>query len=169
MALIPLITGPLDPSNTENTLNALIQEINAIQPVGTLAGAMLTVTPAMAGGVIRLNAATGNVVTLPAATGSGNKYEFHVDTTVTSNATTIDVARTADKMVGNAFQVGATGAVTGFHAVVGTSNGISLNGSTTGGIAGDRVVVSDDAMNQWSVLVQSSITGSAATPFSAAV
>ena len=44
-----------------------------------------------------------------------------------------------------------------------------MNGSTTGGIAGDIVELEDIATNLWSVKVLGSATGTEATPFSAAV
>ncbi len=63
--------------------------------------ATLTVTAAShAGRTVLLDRAAGQAVTLPAATGSGNAYNFFVVTTITSNSTTIKVADATDVMAG---------------------------------------------------------------------
>jgi hypothetical protein len=126
--------------------------------------ATLTVTAAAhAGKVVTLNRAAGIAVTLPAATGTGARYDFVIGTTVTSNTTTITRAG-SDTMAGNARQTGAAGAATAFNTASGTV--VTLNGSTLGGFVGDRVVLTDIAAAVWQVEVSSKITGTAATPFS---
>jgi hypothetical protein len=50
-----------------------------------------------------------------------------------------------------------------------TSDTITLNGTTTGGIKGDRVEIEDIATNLYYVRVVGSATGTEATPFSATV
>lgn len=117
-----------------------------------------------AGRIVTLNAAAGLALTPPSATGTGNVYFFYVGTTVTSNNITF-IAQGSDKIVGVALQTGSAGATTSFLAS-GSGTTISLNGSTKGGIKGDTIEVRDVATNVWSVRVTSSITGSAATPFS---
>lgn len=49
------------------------------------------------------------------------------------------------------------------------SDTITLNGTTTGGIKGDMIVLTDCAADLWSVQMFGSSTGTEATPFSAAV
>jgi hypothetical protein len=44
-----------------------------------------------------------------------------------------------------------------------------MDGSTKGGIKGDRVILKDVAAGLWSVTVIGSATGTEATPFSSAV
>lgn len=118
---------------------------------------------------IILHAAAGLTATLPAATGSGNRYEFLVRTTISSNSYIIRVANSSDTMVGVAtlFQ-DAGDTVVGF-AASGTHDTITLDGTTRGGIAGARVVVDDIAANLWAVQVISDASGTEATPFSATV
>jgi hypothetical protein len=126
----------------------------------------VTATPvANAGNTNLLNAAAGATVTLPNATGTGNAYNFFVLTSVTSNNYIIQRGRTADVMYGQDFQAGATGAATAF-STAGNSNTITMNGSTTGGLAGDIIELRDVAVNAWRLQMLTKITGTAATPFS---
>ena len=50
-----------------------------------------------------------------------------------------------------------------------TSDTITLDGSTKGGLKGWRVVCDDIAANTWAVMVMSEASGTEATPFSATV
>ena len=50
-----------------------------------------------------------------------------------------------------------------------TSDTITMNGTTTGGILGAQVEIQDVASGVFSVVVRSAATGTEATPFSAAV
>ena len=118
---------------------------------------------------IVLSRAAGVTATLPAATGSGNAYEFLVATTVTSNDYIIEVANATDVMTGTAILFADGGdTVVGF-ATAGTSDTITMDGTTTGGITGAKVKVTDIASGQWFVEVISDASGTEATPFSAAV
>ena len=120
--------------------------------------------------VILHRAAGGVTATLPAATGSGNRYEFIVRTALSSGNYIVRVANTSDTMIGTAILFADAGdTVVGFAAVSGTSDTITLNGTTTGGIAGARVICDDIASNVWAVSVVSDASGTEATPFSAAV
>lgn len=117
---------------------------------------------------IVLDRAAGVTATLPSATGSGNAYEFLVATTVTSNSYKIQVT-TTDVMTGSALLLqDAADTVVGFETAA-TSDTVTLNGTTTGGITGAKVKVTDIASGKWFVEVISAATGTEATPFSAAV
>lgn len=120
-----------------------------------------------AGKVITLSAAAGLTITLPAATGSGATYELVVITTVTSNSVIIRVANASDVMMGVlSVSTDAAGVTIPTAA---TSDTITMNGSTTGGILGSRVVLTDVATNKWAVSGELVSSGAEATPFSAAV
>lgn len=120
------------------------------------------------GKVVTLNRAAGIAVTLPAATGSGAKFTFIVGTTVTSNTTTIKVTGN-DVMTGNAIIANDSDAtVSGFETGA-DSDTITFDGSTTGGIKGDKVELIDIATDLYFVNIIGSATGSEATPFSATV
>lgn len=129
--------------------------------------ASLTVTEADHNGkTIPLNRAAGITATLPASTGSQATYKFYVGTTVTSNNNIVRVANATDVMQGVAVISGGT---SGIFGTVAASDTITMNGSTTGGLAGSLVEVTDVAAGFWSVKVNLIGSGVAATPFSATV
>lgn len=137
-------------------------------------GDTLTVTQALhAGKVIQFGKATGTVATLPAATGTGDKYTFIIGTAATSNANIIKVANATDVMQGSvALQQDTDAAGTLKMWLAGaTDDTISLAGAaTSGGIKGGRVELVDYAAGFWSAQVFiASGGGSEATPFSATV
>lgn len=120
------------------------------------------------GGKYLLSAATGSVLTLPNAIGSGGTIVVAVSTTVTSNAHKILAGRTADDLQGTIFTEDA-GISTGWYAAISsTFNSLQLNGTTTGGFQGDLYEFRDIATNVWQVNGWSKSTGTAATPFSTA-
>lgn len=118
-----------------------------------------------------LSNATGFAVTLPAATGSGDRYNFIIGTTVTSGSMTIKVANSSDAFQGFSMVVSddAGGPVKGFIAAAGTDDTVTLNGTTTGGYVGDVISFIDIAANRFQVEVRGKATGTEATPFSATV
>ena len=113
---------------------------------------------------IVLNRAAGVTATLPEATGSGNRYEFILLVDATGNQI-VKVANASDTMMGMAY-IGADGET--FYTAD-TSDTITLNGTTTGGEKGARIICDDVAENLWAVVVMSEASGTEATPFSAAV
>lgn len=121
------------------------------------------------GKVVTLNAAAGLTATLPAATGSGKDYKFFLGTTVTSNNITIQVDNANDTISGTALFAQDAADTAVLFETAATSDTITLNGSTTGGILGDMVELIDVAENKWFVRITGSATGTEATPFSAAV
>ena len=135
----------------------------------TLTGATATVTSAVhSGRTVLLDRAAGQALTLPAATGSGNKYMFFVKTTITSNTTTIKVVGN-DTMAGLAIVANDGGDTASIFETAATSDTITFDGSTTGGIRGATVELQDVAADLWSVRIVGAATGTEATPFSATV
>lgn len=118
---------------------------------------------------IILDRAAGIAVTLPASTGSGITYEFIVGTTITSNSTTIKVANATDVMNGFAVQSQDAGATVQMFEAAASDDTITFNGTTTGGIIGDRVELCDMKAGFWAVRVMAAGTGTEATCFSATV
>ena len=117
-----------------------------------------------AGKIVTLNRAAGIVVSLPAATGTGNVYKFFVGTTVTSNAYRIN-ALTTDIIQGGV-SVSTDAAGVSILAIP-TADYITMNGSTTGGLIGSWVELTDVAAGVWlcgGFLVSS---GAESTPFAA--
>lgn len=159
-----------------NTL--VLEDGSSMQTETTSAtAATLTVTAAAhAGRTIVLNRAGGITVTLPAATGTGNKYKFIVGTALSAASHVIAVASNTDYMRGVSivFSDNAANAVIGWAtADTGTvateSDTITLDGSTTGGLKGAFVRLRDVATNLWQVSVVSDASGTEASPFSATV
>lgn len=133
----------------------------------------LAVTAALHGSrIVTLSRAAGVTVTLPAASGSGEVFTFITATAVTSNANVIKVANASDSFTGIAMGVDtdAEGA-SGYTWNADTNDDtISMDGTATGGKAGDKWVVIDYAANLFNVIGYISQSGaSEATPFSATV
>ena len=133
----------------------------------TVTSSTLSVTTADYNGqVINLSRAAGITATLPAATGSNAVYTFVVSTTVTSNSYKVQVANSTDVMTGSASVGGTTGSV---FSTLPASDTLTMNGSTTGGLAGSYVQVTDIASGIYLVSAALIGSGTPATPFSAAV
>lgn len=138
-------------------------------PITNVTDSTLAVTAAQSGSIFTLNRAAGIAVTLPAATGSGASFRFFVGTTVTSNTSTIKVANSSDTMSGVAFQAADGGSTSNAWETAASSDTITFDGSTTGGVKGDYVELIDVASTLWFVRLMGSATGTEATPFSATV
>lgn len=122
-----------------------------------------------AGTILNLNAAAGMTITLPASSGSGIKFEMEVFTTVTSNNLIVQVANGTDVMQGVCITAQDGGDTVVEFETASTSDTITLNGSTKGGIKGDKITIQDTSTGFWQVNMQVSATGTEASPFSAAV
>ncbi len=139
--------------------------------VVTLSGAT-TITEALHDKKILLMTGTGSALaqTLPAATGSGAEFLFIVGAVNTSNHV-IQVTGN-DVMYGNiiANSTGDTPDLAQPWPTAADSDTITLNGTTTGGLAvGDYVRLIDEATDKWMVSGLVTCNGTEATPFSAAV
>jgi len=146
--------------------------IGAVLATGPVAvtGATLTVTSEVhAGRTIVISAAAGCAVTLPAATGTGSVYRFVIGTTITSNSTTIKVNNATDVMAGRAFVISDNSAAVLGYATTSTSDTITLNGTTLGGLVVDHIEIIDAITGTYAVRVFTAATGTEATPFSATV
>ncbi len=116
------------------------------------------------GPVVKLSNATGITVTMPATSGSGDVYRFYVLTSITSSVAKIAAA-------GTDILQGVLGVATDAAGVniptSATSDYITMNGGTTGGIKGSYVELRDVASGQWAVSGALISTGAEATPFAA--
>jgi hypothetical protein len=119
--------------------------------------------------VLTVNAAAGLTLTLPAAAGTGDTYTIVIGTTVTSNSVLVKVANASDTMRGVAVVAQDAGDTAVAFEAGATADTITMNGSTLGGLLGDRIILTDVATNLWSVNIVASGTGTEATPFSATV
>lgn len=122
---------------------------------------------AYAGKTILMDSATGFIITLPAATGSGASFKIVVTTTVSSGSHVIRVASASDVMAGGlAISTDIAGVTV---PTTSTSDTITMSGSTTGGVIGSTIFLEDVKSGVWNVSGHLVSTGAEATPFSAAV
>jgi hypothetical protein len=138
----------------------------ALKPITTTAALTLS-RNLHAGTVVVLDSTTGRIITLPASTGKGDVYSVYIKTTVSSGNHVIQVANSTDVMNG---AIGLTTDIAGsVMPASATSDTITMNGSTTGGVAGSNVTFTDVAAGFWKINGDLICTGVEATPFSAAV
>lgn len=139
------------------------------QPFAVTSSTFSLVVGQHSGNVILADRAAGITFTLPDAKGSGAKFEIVVKTTITSNDLIVQVPDADNTMTGTALlgQDAADTAV--LFETASTTDTVTMNGSTKGGIKGDRLVFVDIAADLWFVSIVGSATGTEATPFSAAV
>jgi hypothetical protein len=135
----------------------------------------LTVTAALhAGKTITISSATPIAVVLPQATGTNNVYRFNIRVAATTTASTISVANATDVM-GGVVHVQTSATTTDVAAIVAafrtsdSSDRISLNGTTLGGVKDDWFEIVDIKTGVFQVHGNTKATGTYATPFSAAV
>lgn len=138
----------------------------ALQPISVTASTALT-DARFGQGLIVANAAAGMTLTLPVATGSGVTFCIFVGTTVTSNNLIINVPD-ANNIIQGVLSVASDIAGVTCPTTT-TSDTITMNGTTTGGIKGSYVELTDIATNTWGVSGSLVSSGTEATPFSAAV
>lgn len=132
----------------------------------TASGATSLTANAHAGVTVVSNLAAAQTWTLPASSGSGNRYRIAVHTTKTGDMV-IQVANATDILVG-ALEVNTDASGTPFIAGA-SDDTITMNGSTTGGVRGSYVDLVDYKSGFWAVSGRLISTGTEATPFSAAV
>ena len=136
------------------------------QPIAVTASTSLN-RVTHAGNVVNLNVASGCTITLPASAGTGDVYECFVLTTVTSNNYIIQVANSTDILAG---AVHLTTDIAGTSMPTSTTTDtITMNGSTTGGLRGTWLRFKDVSTGFWALEGGIICTGTEATPFSAAV
>jgi hypothetical protein len=128
----------------------------------------LTMTAAAHANKVITFASTGGLaITPPAATGTGNIYTFFCTTTVTGGSVTIDAkaGNASDVFAGNALQFkSGTGSTT--YGTTATTNLLTFNGTTTGGILGDLIEMIDVGTHLWAIFISGQASGIVATPFS---
>lgn len=120
------------------------------------------------GSLSQFDVATGVVYTLPVASAAliGIQYEFVVTVSVTSNAHKIITADTATFLLGEVFMYStATASGAGFAANGTTIRALSANGSTTGGLIGERYIVTLINATQWLITGVQVGSGTLATAF----
>lgn len=140
-----------------------------VTPVHVTASTLAVTEADHAGKVVVLDRAAGITATLPRAIGSGATFKFFVLTTVTSNSTIIQVGNSTDVMQGLALAAADGGSSVNGWETASSSDTMTLNGSTTGGLRGDVITLVDVYPGVFAVTALLAQTGVEATPFSAAV
>lgn len=161
------------------TLAATAAELNKSSDVSGWAvvdpGADASLTAAShgtRGRPVLLSSATGDTFTLPAAAGTGVRITVIVSTTATSNNHIIQCANATDEYLGIIYQVDSDSAdaLAAYPALDADGfDTITMNGSTKGGIKGDRFDFIDVAAGHWNMFGSITSTGTVASPLSAAV
>ena len=139
-----------------------------VGPAPTAVGSSLSITAAMAGSTILLNTAGGSTATLPAATGTGNKYKFVVSATTTGGAHKILAASSSDYI--NGLVIGENGNTAKcFASAASTNHSIQMPFAGTqpsGGFIGDYFEFTDIAANLWQCNGMYQAGTTPTTPFS---
>ncbi|WP_367328287.1 hypothetical protein [Lentimicrobium sp.] len=128
-----------------------------------------TLTKDDSGKLITISKADGATITLPSAE-AGLRFVFLVITSVTSNAYAIATAATDELFAGGPVTVVAAGGNSGvFPADRSNDDTFSMNGSTTGGLAGTLIemkcVEETDGTLWWLVTGVNAGSGTIATSF----
>ena len=135
--------------------------------VVTVTAATTLTEVAHAGRTLVVNSAAGVAITTPEATGTGNVYTVFCGTTVTSSNMTIVAPSSATSFLGG---VSISTDIAGVSIICNAADDtVSMSGSTTGGVKGSFVRLTDVASGIFMIEGFLCATGSEADPFSAAV
>lgn len=152
-----------------------IERISAGGPTGSLqlgkhreviqsVGATRTLTAAESGALCLFDVATGNAYTLPTPV-EGMQFEFLATVDVTSNAYAVNTAAATQFLLG-AVNSTKLAAGTDIFQANGTAHvGISMAGSTTGGLIGSTFTLTAISATQWVIAGSLVGSGTLADPF----
>jgi len=137
-----------------------------LQPINVTA-ATLTLDPDVhAGAIVTINLAATQTTTLPASAGDGSVYTIFIGTTKTGDQI-IQTANATDVINGG---VGIATDIAGVTCICNAADDtITMSGSTTGGVIGSWVRLTDVTAGYWMLEGFLASTGTEADPFSAAV
>jgi hypothetical protein len=127
---------------------------------------LLSLTQAAHANRVVTNNSAAITITLPAATGTGDTYTIYQQTAATATSS-VYAANGTDVLQGVAWVSTTSTDNAEAFATSATSDKVSVNGTTTGGVVGDKWVFVDVASGKWNVQGYISQTGNTATPFSA--
>jgi hypothetical protein len=136
--------------------------------ISGVTGGTRTLLAKESGALCLFDSAAGIVYTLPAPTTTniGMYFDFQTTVTITSNAAKIITDAATTFLIGDLQMILVAAATTLAAAANGTTiRAVSSNGSTTGGVIGDRYRVTLVSTTLWAIDGYVSGTGSLATPF----
>ena len=132
-------------------------------------GATRTLVAAESGAQFFLDKADGVVITMPACV-VGLSYDFIVVTSVTSNAYKLSTATQGTEFFDGSYlshDIDGTGVVGVIFTGDGTTHdNYSMNGTTTGGLAGTILRATCSKANTWTISGHNRASGTVATSFS---
>ena len=161
-----ITTGPANVVDADSSTSLTVASHAGRIVHNNAAGAVTYTLPA-------INANSDSAVAGPGAdlnnlSNIGATFEIFASITKTGDLV-MQVANSNDVMVGSAKFIDDTSDnMVGFETAS-TSDTITLNGTTTGGVTFSKITCTAISSTQWKVDVESGCTGSPATPFSAAV
>lgn len=146
--------------------NLVVDTVQAKKSVISGSGATRTLNENESGSVVLFDRAAGIVYTLPTAK-AGIHFDFHVTTTITSNSAKIITAAGTELLIGGLTSVDtdSSNAVAFFSANGSTHIAVTMNGTTTGAVAGTKFRVTCLSSTKWMVEGQVFGSGVVATPF----
>ena len=166
--LIYVLNGT-SPNYALKTITGRNFQVSGATAIDTTA-TTLTITQATHGNkTVTVSSAAPIAITLPQATGTGTRYRFVVMVAATGTQHTIKVANATDVMQGYVFALTTSSANVIGYGTSATSDTITLNGTTTGGVAGSMWEIEDIKTGFFRVMGFDAPTGTTATPFSATV
>lgn len=129
------------------------------------AGATRTLLQSESGSLCLFDRAAGIVYTLPTPV-VGMQFEFQTSVTITSNAAKVITGASTQFLLGSV-ELGIVAAATVLTAAGNGSSHVALssNGTTTGGVIGDRYRVTAISTTLWAIDGVLSGSGALATPF----
>lgn len=116
--------------------------------------------------LVNTNSTVANTFTLPVATGSGVKFTV-INNIAQTQGSVVVAANGTDVVKGVAVVVSSTEEAAAAFLTSATSDKVTLNAGTSGGLGYDTVECWDSAANVWNVRVSATGNGTLATPFSA--
>lgn len=130
----------------------------------------LSLTKALhANRTVIVNSTAAAAIVLPQATGTGDRYTIVMGVAATATTSSIAVANATDIMRGVIWAATTTSDNAEAFIASATSDTITLNGTTKGGVIGDMYMITDVATGIFNVQGFTAPTGTEVTPFSAAV
>jgi len=147
---------------TESTSGTGVTITGQLQPTPILATSATTLTAAQSGSLIKLDLATGFVVTLPTAK-AGLRYEFLIGTSITSGNYTIQASAATELFTGASYTIATTN---NSFAPGASDYKLIMDSTTKGGLRGGRIRVTCYSATNWVVEAMLIGSGTAATPFS---
>lgn len=117
--------------------------------------------------LVNTNSTVANTFTLPVATGSGAKFTVVNNIQQTQGSVVVAASGTLDTLKGVALIGDTTAETAGAFLTTATSDKLTMNLTTTGGLGGDQVELLDGAANVWTVRATLTGSGTLATPWSA--